>query len=95
MATPFMIEIGLWYWTRGDDYRHGDLSAPILPGTLQDFVSGGLLRETPDGPRKYEPTEALGIWVNGLCNVPWPVQRWVLPDFDPHTGNFLPRAPAA
>jgi hypothetical protein len=84
MATPLKIDIALWYHCRVGDYgKHaGDnnFHAPAVQEALQDFVNGGLLAKSPDGcSAEYYGTEALSVWVEGLCNVPWPVQKWVLP----------------
>jgi hypothetical protein len=27
----------------------------------------------------YTGTEALTVWVDALCAVPWPVKKWVVP----------------
>lgn len=87
MASPLMIMIGIHYWTTPGDYSGGEgphWESKCVQGLLSDFVSGGLLRRVNE-PRpgrqlaEYESTEALGVWVDGLCKVPWPVQKWVLP----------------
>lgn len=80
-----MIEIALWYHCRPTrDFRDGDLSAPAVAQALKQFCDGGLLTETyagavSDGVRRYQPTEALKVWVDALCSVRWPVQQWVIP----------------
>jgi len=84
MASPLMISIGLWYHCRPGDFGKdcGDFNfnAPAVQELLQSFVDGGLLAKSPPGcEAKYYATEALGVWVDGLCNVRWPVQKWVLP----------------
>jgi len=84
MATPLMISIGLWYWCRPGDYGKGNgdnnFDAPAVQEALRNFVNGGLLGKSPPGSEvEYFPTEALGVWVDGLCAVHWPVQQWVLP----------------
>jgi hypothetical protein len=84
MATPLKISIGLWYHCRAGDYGKdaGDhnFRAPAVQEALQDFVNGGLLAKSPQGcEAEYFATEALAVWVDGLCDVRWPVQKWVLP----------------
>ena len=76
MPTPLMIEIGLWYSTRGPaagDHRACD--APSGPETFKQFVACGLLTENPKGSRglrRYEPTGLLEEWCGDLCKVRWP-----------------------
>lgn len=87
MATPLKIDIALWYHCRVGDYGKGNgdnnFSAPAVQAALQDFVNGGLLERSPTGcEAEYFGTEALGVWVDGICNVPWPIQKWVLPNGD-------------
>lgn len=94
MASPLKIMIGLHYWTTpteysADDDNHRNSEAVIE--AICDFVNGGLLkpRDKPSqyGSR-YEGTDALRVWVEGLCNVRWPVQVWVIPsDVGTSTGG--------
>lgn len=85
MASPLMIEIGLWYHTRAGDYGKGNgdnnFDAPAVQDALRMFVNGGLLAKSPIAcDAEYYGTEALTVWVEGLRNVRWPVQKWVLPN---------------
>jgi hypothetical protein len=84
MATPLKIEIGLWYHCRPGDYgkNSGDnnFMAPAVQDAIQDFINGGLLARSPAGcEAQYFGTDALKVWVDGLCSVRWPVQQWVIP----------------
>lgn len=84
MASPLKINIALWYHCRSGDFgKHaGDnnFNAPAVQEALQDFVNGGLLGKSPAGcEAEYYATEALRVWVAGLCDVRWPVQQWVIP----------------
>lgn len=96
MASPLKIMIGLHYWTTPTEYAAHDDShrkSGAVREALADFVNGGLLVKR-DKPNEYggtyKPTDALGAWVEALCNVPWPVQVWVIPSKpDPYAG--LPR----
>jgi hypothetical protein len=83
MASPLKINIGLWYYCRVGDYGQADnnFNAPAVQEALADFVNGGLLALSPAGSEaKYYGTEALKVWVDGLCNVRWPVQTWTIPN---------------
>lgn len=89
MASPLKINIALWYHCRPGDYgkRGGDnnFDAPAVKEALQDFVNGGLLARSPAGcEAEYYATDALKVWVDGLCGVPWPVQHWVIPSAVPN-----------
>ena len=87
MTTPLEIDIAYWYYARRGDYgdRIGDenLTAPAVQAALICFVEAGLLKRhepNADVPQRYISTEALCVYVEALCRVPWPVQRWVIPD---------------
>jgi hypothetical protein len=76
MPSPLYIEIGLHYHARVNDYRDGDFSAPAVREALDTFVRLGLLL-VGTSDRRYEPTEGLRVWVDALCSVAFPEQRWV------------------
>jgi hypothetical protein len=78
MPTPLYIEIGLHYATKADDYRDGDFTAPAVREALLDFVSRGLLIANPKLNVSYGATEGLRVWVEALCAVEFPEQRWVV-----------------
>lgn len=85
MATPLKINIALWYYCRPGDYgknsHDNNFTAPAVQEALKDFVDGGLLAVSPHGSEaRYYGTEALKVWVDGLCSVPWPIQQWVIPE---------------
>lgn len=78
--------IGLHYWTSLTEYgadNPNHANSSVVQDLLKDFVNGGLLRKL-DKPNEhgstYERTDALEVWVKALCNVPWPVQAWVIPE---------------
>lgn len=76
--TPLQIEIMLHYHCCASDYRDGDFSAPAVRDAIDDFRARGLLKESGN-KRVYEPTEGVRLYVDALCAVPAPVQRWVIP----------------
>lgn len=61
---------------------HRDSSA--VKAIFSGYVKDGLL--TAIAPNEYgevyKATEALGVWVAALCSVPFPVQRWIIPEQD-------------
>lgn len=76
--TPFEIEVLMHYLTRPGDYRDGDFSAPILPGTMQAFVDEGLMTYEPgSGGRCFDLTERGIVYCESLQRVPLPKQQWV------------------
>lgn len=84
MAAPLDIMIGLHYWTTPGDYdggsgQHWDAIQP----RLKDFVRGGLLTQPGRDGAKFQSTDALGVWIEALTKVRWPVQKWVMPRDDP------------
>lgn len=83
--TPLQIEILLHYYTRTDDYREGDFSAPAVCEAINDF------RDRPDGPlisqeqvicrhACYALTERGKVFVEAILSLPLPVQEWVMPE---------------
>lgn len=79
--TPFEIEILLYYyWSSVDEYPKRN--APIFKETIGRFINLGLIIATPSPhPCCYVYSgnrEALTAYVNALCAVPLPVQKWVV-----------------
>ena len=89
MATPLAIEIALHYQCRTGDYRDGDFSAPAVRQVIDNMVERGLLVSTGDAEHltQYQPTEGLSTYVGALTDVPYPVQKWVVPA-DPSHEQF-------
>jgi hypothetical protein len=92
MATPLEISIALWYRCRVGDYGKGtgdcNYTAPAVKETFKRFVDAGLLGLSPAGSDAvYYGTDALGVYVDALCDVPWPVQKWVIPDKEECTSS--------
>lgn len=79
--TPFEISIMLHYATSSNDFRDGDFSAPILPGTLQKLAAEELLEGSCFGPGDphFHITPRGAAYVDHLCAMPLPVCKWVLP----------------
>lgn len=85
MTAPLHLLIAIHYHTSGsgEDYcqgtPHGESKGTA--DCIQDLLGAGLL--TTDDPycgnRKYGPTDGLAVWINELCQVPFPVQKWIIP----------------
>jgi hypothetical protein len=83
MASPLEIKIALHYCTTPGDYSDGNgvhWSSPAVKAIIAAFVSDGLLSNAGGrGGEMYGKTEALGVWVDAICSVPKPVQKWIIP----------------
>lgn len=86
MASPLEIMIALHYWTTpceyaADDERHRTSGA--VTDILESYVRAGFLEKLPEANKyggTFKSTDALGVWVDALCSIPFPVQKWVIPD---------------
>lgn len=76
--TPLQIEILMHYHCRTDDYRNGDFSASAVREAIDEFRNMGFLRDSGER-RIYEPSDGVRLYVETLCTIPLPVQRWVMP----------------
>lgn len=81
--TPIEIDILLHYYVSPEEYRNGDIGAPAVLDALKKFVSRGLIvkRTVPNeyGALYEGNSAALKVYVETLCAVPLPVQKWVMP----------------
>jgi hypothetical protein len=78
--TPFSIEIVLHYYYSPEEHRGSH--APIWGGTIQFLLDEGLLAkraELSEYGASYEATEKGRAYVEALCAMPFPVQKWVMP----------------
>jgi hypothetical protein len=91
VSTPLEISIALWYYAHEGDYVT-DKTAPVVEEALARFVDAGLLKRNEpnaDLPQKYFGTDGLRVYVDMLCQMPWPVQQWVLPNGLKGAGSAL------
>jgi len=77
MASPLQIEVALWYHTRPGNYDIGDIWGSEHIDCHSLLVEFGLLSRDERG--NFHGTEALHVYAEALCNVPYPDQRWVIP----------------
>lgn len=86
--TPFQIDIMLHYYTRADDWRNGDHSAPICKETFDWFLDQGLLTHANFHVERFEDGTIKARWkltdrglayVEAIKQVPLPEQAWVVP----------------
>lgn len=75
--SPYEIELALHYYYSATDYE--GRGEPIKDQTLQAFVNDGLLSDSVTLTPRYRPTGRLLAYVEALCAVPMPVQKWVMP----------------
>jgi hypothetical protein len=86
MTAPLHILIGIHYHCSGsgEDYAQGTEHGNST-GTaecIQDLIDAGLLKSNHGASavrRKFEPTEGLAVWIDGLCRTPFPELKWVMP----------------
>lgn len=88
-VSPLLMRVALHYWTNGiEDYEGGDGRVWLASATQEaigDLLAAGLLRERtgpqPGNSGRYERTEGLGVWIEAVLRVPFPVlvQMWVMP----------------
>lgn len=83
--TPLQIEMLLHYYSRADDYRDGDFSAPAVREALEGFKRDELLEEDKaDTPRTcYVITERGRVYIEAIRAIPLPERRWVMPVCQP------------
>lgn len=75
--TPYEIKLLLWYHVCPDG-PPGD--EPIRKETILQFVADGLLTvELQADGDLIRGTEKLAAYCDALCNVPLPIQKWVIP----------------
>ena len=76
--TPFEIDVLLHYHTRATDCEACINNVPIWAETRNKFVGLGLLeQDNTENDRAWRLTDKGTCYVvDGLCNVPLPVQRW-------------------
>lgn len=82
MASPLEITMALHYYTipepyalRHPDHRYSSAVAEIH----RRWVAKGFLVPSVQPGLEFDATEALHVWSCALCNVPQPVQQWVIP----------------
>ena len=83
--TPLQISILLHYHCCAGDFRDGNFNAPVVREVVDGFRESGFLRLTTDDDKRssiYLATDKTAAYVNALCDVPAPVQQWVVPSTD-------------
>jgi len=79
--SPLMIEILLHYLSRTDDYRNGDFYAPAVRQAIDWLNDNGFLKAAQRGTRRsYHLAERGEVYVKALCEIPFPIQIWVIPE---------------
>jgi hypothetical protein len=77
--TPYELEVCLWYYSRAEDWKGMD--APIWPSVRDKLIEMGLIEDSDASwGASYVRTERLNAYINGLLNMPLPIQVWVMPD---------------
>ena len=76
-TSPLDISILLHYYCSPRDVSN--INAPAVQESIEHFLEIGLLKNSKDEGVRYEANrEALEVYINALCNVPFPVNKWVI-----------------
>lgn len=87
--TPLEIEILMHYGCKGGDYRNGDHSAPAVREAIGRFLDDGLLTHEGFVPEyirpgvlaaRYSVTTRCRVYLEAVCEVPLPIQKWIMPE---------------
>ncbi len=81
-VSPLIISIAIWYYTRPGDYNGDDnYNAPAVQAGIKLLCDNGLLvvSDLVIG-QNYIATEGLAVWITALCNIPFPIQIWAIPE---------------
>lgn len=81
--TPNDIDILLHYYCSNTE--HERIEAPAVRESIQDFLREGILRQREPEERSlygatYTTTDRGQMLIRALCSVPYPEQRWVMPE---------------
>ena len=77
-----LLELSILVHYRGcaNDFRDGDFPAPAVREAIDSFRDVLKLLEIADDPiNAYSLTERGRVFVDALCEVPLPIQAWVMP----------------
>ena len=75
--SPYEIKILLHYHAIREDHELAKETSDLACKTFGRFLDSGFL-EKSHNDMIYSPTEKLHVYVDALCNVPEPVQKWVI-----------------
>jgi hypothetical protein len=81
LFSPHELQVILWYHSRASDWD--GMNVPIWGQTAKKLIHLDLLTEhipSEIDKRHFKPTEKLHAYVEGLCNLPLPIQKWVIPN---------------
>lgn len=87
--SPLEIEILLHYNCRAVDYREGDFTASAVRRAIDWFKSSARLLETDKSgcARTYKLTPKGEFYVEALCSMPLPVEKYEIPPFEVETNQ--------
>lgn len=78
-VAPIYVEIAIHYWTRAGEFER--LTATACADVVAVFVECGLLEKLPEPNQHgatFKATNGMGVWVNAICCVPFPIKRWTI-----------------
>ena len=75
--TPLHLEILMWYYSRGNDYPFE--GNPTRKDYAEHLVTDGILARQ-NAERQFFVTEKGKFWIEYVLALPWPKQKWVMPE---------------
>lgn len=81
MAVPGLITLAIHYWTTPGPYAPDNpnhANSPAVRTWHAELLRAGLIIREADNYTANN--EAMRVYMDALCNVPFPVQKWVMPD---------------
>lgn len=83
--TPLQIDILLNYYTTPVEYGRADdnFGAPAVQEAINWMIGANLLENCKSELGSYRTTDRGKAYVDGLCNMPLPVQKWYVPSKEP------------
>jgi hypothetical protein len=73
--SPLHIQLAIHYLTLNTPYAEHEpehANSPAVREFTQQLIDAGLLTEN------YKATKGLSVYVDALCKVPLPIQRWIM-----------------
>lgn len=81
--TPLQITMMMHYYASAAPYALDDpthANSPAVKSQREKLVNVGLLQECPDCLSGYRTTTRGDAYVDAICKLPLPVQKWVMPN---------------
>jgi hypothetical protein len=83
MMTPLHIKMLFHYHAVAEPYamRHPEhANSAAVEEYRNDLLSANLIEPSDNSGSGFTTTERGRVYVDAICSVPWPVQKWVMPN---------------